>query len=481
MKKKLLSIVLTVAMVLTMLPLSALAASWTATLNGKEITLTEDAEGNITAEGDGAQYYTFTKVDAEQDKFNYYEIATGATGQLTGTPAADPQGQAAAPVIAPDSKVVEIAENQNEATVNVTITCATAGAKIYYTKGTTYDDTEDPTPENGTEYSAAFDVTVAAGTSVTIKAIAVKDGMEDSEIAAATYTAPGVEGPTATVDAKEESGKITVDTSTITAQDASDMAEAAAKDNDGIVEIKVAEGVLTEENIVDKQVDVKLPKDLISAVQDNAYSIRVQLTGSVGVLMPAKNLDNKADATLNVTTTSSGVTLTLGGQGQDFDAPVFVDIKVSVKLPANPVVAWKDTNNKFWRERVVYSGEDGCFSFVTRHFSDFEVMDAEQASAKELKREGEGRIHNYKVETDESLVVALKTGEKEPLDYIASGAITEEGEIWEKMRSAPINAPESRIENICVIVGQMQLNSDGTVKIGQEDIYRVDPNIANFE
>ena len=61
---------------------------------------------------------------------------------------------------------------------NVTIACATNGATIHYT---TNGDT--PTAES-TEYTAAIPVS----TTTTIKAIAVKDGMNNSAVATATYT-----------------------------------------------------------------------------------------------------------------------------------------------------------------------------------------------------------------------------------------------------------------------------------------------------
>ena len=60
----------------------------------------------------------------------------------------------------------------------VTITCGTEGAKIYYTT-----DGTEPTAES-TEYTAAISVTEA----VTLKAIAVKSGMNDSAVATASYT-----------------------------------------------------------------------------------------------------------------------------------------------------------------------------------------------------------------------------------------------------------------------------------------------------
>ena len=60
---------------------------------------------------------------------------------------------------------------------SVTITCSTEGAKIYYTT-----DGTKPTAES-TEYTSAISVTAA----VTLKAIAVKSGMNDSAVASASY------------------------------------------------------------------------------------------------------------------------------------------------------------------------------------------------------------------------------------------------------------------------------------------------------
>ena len=60
----------------------------------------------------------------------------------------------------------------------VTITCSTEGAKIYYTT-----DGSEPTASS-TEYTAAISVTAA----VTLKAIAVKDGMNNSAVVSVSYT-----------------------------------------------------------------------------------------------------------------------------------------------------------------------------------------------------------------------------------------------------------------------------------------------------
>ncbi len=61
----------------------------------------------------------------------------------------------------------------------VTIYSATNGAKIYYTT-----DGSEPTVENGLKY----DSPIVVSESMTIRAIAVKDGKTDSEVASATYT-----------------------------------------------------------------------------------------------------------------------------------------------------------------------------------------------------------------------------------------------------------------------------------------------------
>ena len=61
---------------------------------------------------------------------------------------------------------------------SVTITCGTEGAKIYYTT-----DGTEPTASS-TEYTGAISITEA----VTLKAIAVKDGRNDSAVASASYT-----------------------------------------------------------------------------------------------------------------------------------------------------------------------------------------------------------------------------------------------------------------------------------------------------
>ena len=77
-------------------------------------------------------------------------------------------------VATPEFSVASGAVNSG---TSVTITCATEGAKIYYTT-----DGTEPTASS-IEYTGAISVTAA----VTLKAIAVKSGMNDSAVASASY------------------------------------------------------------------------------------------------------------------------------------------------------------------------------------------------------------------------------------------------------------------------------------------------------
>lgn len=82
------------------------------------------------------------------------------------------------PTIIPDPK------DAVEAGTEISISCGTEGAKIYYTT-----DGKEPT-SSSTEYSDSKKPTAAgeAGNKFTVKAIAVKDGMTNSDVATAEYT-----------------------------------------------------------------------------------------------------------------------------------------------------------------------------------------------------------------------------------------------------------------------------------------------------
>ena len=65
---------------------------------------------------------------------------------------------------------------------NVTISCATSGATIYYT-------TDGTTPDT---LSSVYSTPINISETTTVKAIAVKEGLDNSEVASATYTFPTI-------------------------------------------------------------------------------------------------------------------------------------------------------------------------------------------------------------------------------------------------------------------------------------------------
>ena len=89
------------------------------------------------------------------------------------------------------------AEGEYTEAQNVTISCATDGATIYYTT----DGTEPST--SSSEYTSA----VAVSENTTIKAIAVKEGLSNSAIASATYTITTGGNPTVTFNYVDYKGE----------------------------------------------------------------------------------------------------------------------------------------------------------------------------------------------------------------------------------------------------------------------------------
>ena len=137
-------------------------AGLTVTYSSSNVAVaTVDNNGNVTIIGVGET--TITATGAANDNYN------GTTATYTITVEAKPV--VAAPTFTP-------AAGYYNSVQNVTIACETAGADIYYTIDGTVPTTES------TKYTAA----IAVGENMTIKAIAVKEGYTNSEVAEAEYT-----------------------------------------------------------------------------------------------------------------------------------------------------------------------------------------------------------------------------------------------------------------------------------------------------
>ena len=147
------------------------------------------AQATVTIASDGEATVVFNagtrntlKYNSSNDIFSCY-----ASGQLPVYIFIEKSGDTPQPtqVATPTFKP---AQGEYTEAQNVTITCATEDAVIHYTV-----DGTDPTAE-----SPVYDEAIAVGETMTIKAIAMKEGMTNSEIATATYTIniPSGEGKT---------------------------------------------------------------------------------------------------------------------------------------------------------------------------------------------------------------------------------------------------------------------------------------------
>lgn len=143
--------------------------TWAISFSGNNATLVP-ATGDLTAYSIQYNYNTgndrFTAYNTNQVPISLYKQVASYENYST-----DCQAQVATPMFSP------VAGTYTEAQ-NVTITCATAEATIYYTT-----NGDEPTTSS-TEYTAAIPV----NESMTIKAIAVKAGMANSAVASAAYT-----------------------------------------------------------------------------------------------------------------------------------------------------------------------------------------------------------------------------------------------------------------------------------------------------
>ncbi len=145
---------------------------------------------NLTADGKPIAQYNKFSLSPYLTSGKYYDVVgivdihnnNLQVQPISFTEVASPE-QVAMPVIAPDGGDVFV-------DTPITLTCATADAKIYYTTNST------PPTTASTLYDAATPITLGTAGSATVKAIAVKDGMESSEVATATFTVKDYATPT---------------------------------------------------------------------------------------------------------------------------------------------------------------------------------------------------------------------------------------------------------------------------------------------
>lgn len=155
--------------------------------NGTEnkVEITTSADANISYSGTKTRYVRYN-AKMSPAEFRAYE-----SGQ---TPV-QIYRKASGPVVETVAKPEIAGEEEFKGEQTITISCATEGATIYYN----LNSEEDPTAES----TAYTEEGIKINATTTVKAIAVKEGMTDSEVAVRTFTLlsedqlskPVIEGP----------------------------------------------------------------------------------------------------------------------------------------------------------------------------------------------------------------------------------------------------------------------------------------------
>ena len=228
MKKKLTAALLTLCMVISLLPLSALAASWTAKLGGEAVTVTEDENGEITVTRDSdkqdlSQYYTFEKVtQGTVDTFKYYSLDGVHTGTLTDVVAVEEaagettvEGDTATtevtieegtvPSIAPEIDDEDLSGLVGNETVSLEVSLKDAGGNaVDNVAKVTYEVPNNLITEAVKDTTAAKEVAISlpvSGFKVTLPVTVIKDDLKSQVKLTITASSNGI-------DIKLENGEL---------------------------------------------------------------------------------------------------------------------------------------------------------------------------------------------------------------------------------------------------------------------------------
>lgn len=163
-----------------------------ATYYPNAITLPDGTTGNTIPEGEGFTVYGFVSIYNTTVQITPIKIEGGTVMETVATPVFSP-----------------VSGSSLNVGDEISISCETEGAKIYYA----FDD-DVPTATTGMEYTGAL----AFSEACKINAIAVKDGMLDSDVASATFTLK-IEGQhKVTFDFSKDGNIATLTESTLSAQ-----------------------------------------------------------------------------------------------------------------------------------------------------------------------------------------------------------------------------------------------------------------------
>lgn len=283
------------------------------------------------------------------------------------------EGKTAAPVISPNGGAFKGQQT-------VTITCATEGADIYYTT-----DGTEPTVD-GTKYTGALTITPPA----TVKAMAVKDGMAESDTVTAVFTKKP-SGGGGSSSGGGGGGGASSSSSTITISSDSNSVKADVKISGGTATIGevdklnkvIGDGVVAIDLSKEKKdIDtVKVDSSIVNAIANNEDSEGLEIKLSDGTvtldadavaavkggdltikLDKANDLNSKQkdavkdmDVHANYVLTVNGTKALKGGK---------VDVRIPFAVPSD-----KDADGF----SLYFVAEDGTTEMVSARFSGDEV------------------------------------------------------------------------------------------------------------
>ena len=142
-----------------------------------ELSNTSPTAQNASLSTSGTFTYTFKDTQASARYYGFI-IVTSSYKRLTGGTIKLKEGASASKVKAPTVTIPTTTPFVSSKTVNMT--CDTEGADIYYTMG---DNPANPT-SSSTKFTAPFSIDATTK----IKAIAIKDGMDNSNVTSVTFT-----------------------------------------------------------------------------------------------------------------------------------------------------------------------------------------------------------------------------------------------------------------------------------------------------
>ena len=323
-------------------------------------TFTEIQTVTITSATEGAEiYYTTDGTEPTTSSTKYTAAITiGKTTTVKAVAVKD--GQKDSEVITAEFTIIlpvtapAISPNGGSFTGSQTvkITCASEGAKIYYST----DGTSPKT--SSTFYEKEFTITE----NTTVRASAVKDGMTDSSIVSATFTKKSSSGGSGGGSSGGSSGGGSYRPTTPTTTNPS-IGGSAKSWSDVAADL----GKLTNgsEATIELNGSTSVPVDVIKAIADKDSKVTLVIDSVFSWAVDGSEITTPAAADLSFTKTTStkheGLRGVEGTQFKINDTNIPTDLKIAFKSSSSGKFAnlYKNVNGKLTFVTCAKLGEDG--------------------------------------------------------------------------------------------------------------------------